>query len=395
MLLEIAKWKENALSPVLFMVDDIANISVKKFQSDTLKIGEDWGQYAQDKNSMWDFLYNNLLKKFPEIKTTFFLVTDKRAPMALGESYTYTERIDKDEKFKAFLQYLHAHPNVELSYHGTTHGTAAVEHEEFLQEWETFATLNEAKVEINRGKELFKSVLGSYPTGGKYCGYEEGKFGASSIAQTGFKWWSYHWDGMMWDKNSTESKYNYDLEFNQGVVDIPTTVDGSTLSLKIVKKIFTKKYLKSLYLYLKEGKTIEGHIESLYNNREVIAVQEHSSPYRTDNRIQYPNIISDMDNLNHIFSLLAKKDVWYATCGELADYYIARENIKIKVDNDRFQLFSDREIESEITLMMPFDGVVFSLYDEEDNFISKFYQKDKKLIITYCFDINKIYKVKI
>ena len=395
MKIEIAKWKDDAVSPVIFMVDDIANIAIKQSDSKELQIGEDWGHYGRDKNSMWDFLSKNLLDKFPKIKTTFFLVTDKRAPMALGEEYTYNKSIVEDKKFIEFLNYLHQHKNVELAYHGTTHGKAAVKHEEFLQEWETFSSLDEALKEIARGKELFKEAVGSYPTGGKYCGYEEGDFGPDSIAKSGFKWWAYHWDGIVWDKNVDETKYNYDLEFNQGVVDIPTTVDAATLSLRNYKQLFTRKYLKSLYLYLVEQKTIERHIESLYQNRQVISIQEHSSPYRTDRVIQYPNIVSDIDNLNYIFTLLSKKDVWYATCNEVADYFINRSNIEISMEgDDSFRLLSKTLTEAEITITIKNNLKQYGLFDKNNKLISEFKAKNNILYLTKNFNINFLYYIK-
>lgn len=393
MKLKIAKWKYNASSPVVFMVDDIANISIKQTKSETLAVGEDWGQYAQDKNSMWDFLNSNLLKKFPKVKTTFFLVADERAPMALDESYSYTGAMNKDEKFMNFLRFLDKHKNIELAYHGTTHGQAGLAHNDFLQEWETFQNLDEAINEIKRGKELFKEVLGSYPSGGKYCGYEEGNFGSKSITKSSFKWWSYHWDGAIWDKNSRDSKYSYDIELKQGVVDIPTTVDGSTLSLKLFTKFFTRKYLKSIYLYLTERKTIEKHIDSLYDNGQVISIQEHSSPYRTDNIIQYPNIVSDINNLKIIFKHLDKKNVWYATCTELADYYIANTNVKLHIDGDTFMFISEKIKEFELTLTLSSDKENIQLYDENGIFLKDFKKNYKINNVTYLFKVNKIYKV--
>jgi len=395
-ILKVSKWKDNAVAPVIFMIDDIANISVKKVSSSHLKIGEDWGQYGFQKNSMWDFLSKNLLNKFTDIKTTFFLVTDKRAPMAIGESYSYNNAIDKDKEFIEFLQYLEKNPSVELAYHGTNHGKASIKHEDFLQEWETFKSLNEAISEIERGKSLFKNIVKSYPTGGKYCGYEAGKFGDESISKTGFKWWCYHWDGILWDKNINNSKYDYDLTLNKGVVDIPSTVDASTLSLKIIKKLFTRKYLKSLYLFLTEGKTIEKHLDTLYNNKEVISIQEYSSPYRTDNRIQYPNIVSDIDNLNYIFSYLSKKDIWYTTCNELADYYLARLNIKIKfIEENKFIILSNQDLSSEITLISQFRGKKVSLCDSEGKFLLNFQKKRDEIYVTYSFERNKEYIISI
>lgn len=392
--LKIAPYKEDAQAPVVFMIDDIANVSIQKKPNTKLKVGEDWGQYGRDKNSMWDFLSTKLLKKFPHLKVTFFLVTDKRAPMALGESYSHNEAINHDIKFQKFLHFLDTHPNVELAYHGTTHGIAFEQHEDFLQEWETFKSLEEAVEETQRGKELFKSVLGHYPTGGKYCGYAIGDFGDQSIAQSQFTWWCHHWDGILWDKGITDATYSYDLSLNHGVVDIPTTVDASTLSLKMLHRLFSRKYLKSWYLYLFKGKRIEEHIESLYENGQVIAIQEHTSPYRTDGITQYPNIVSDIANLKHIFRLLSKKDVWYATCNELAEYYLDRQSSQIRhIYNDTFMLENPNTLKGELTLTMPYEEGTFYLYDIHQKQLGKFEQKHEKLYITHPFVSNTPYQI--
>jgi hypothetical protein len=391
--IKVAKWKENAQAPVVFMIDDIANVLMKKSTSSELQIGEDWGYATRDKNSMWHFLSKNLLEKFPKIKTTFFLVTDVRAGMRMDEKYTYTQAIDKDKKFIEFLKYLDNNPNIELSYHGTSHGKAALKYDDFLQEWETFSSLEEAVSQTNKGKELFKKVLGHYPSGGKYCGYMSGDFGDESIAQTGFKWWSYNYDYLKWDKKDNNPLYTFDLNFNQGVVNIPTTVDASTLSIKMVNKFFKRKYLKSLYYYFVKDMSIESHLESLYTNQEVISIYEHASPYRTDKVIQYPNIVSDIDNLDYLFSILATKDVWYATCDELADYFIDREKIELKVDNNQFELKATLELNSELTLVISNLKEAYSLYDIEHNLLVKSFKKNEHYILTYAFKVNTTYQL--
>ena len=391
--LEVAKWKENAQSPVLLKIDDLANIYVNKSNSKNLQIGEDWGQCAFDKNSMWDFLSKNLLNRFPHIKTTFFLVTKERATITKDTNYTYNQAINCDEKFINFLKYLHAHPSIELSYHGTTHGQAGEDISDFQQEWETFKSIDDALNTIDKGKELFKSTLGDYPMGGKYCGYKEGNFGKESISKSNFKWWCYHEDNLIWDKNSKDSRYRYDLEFIQGVVNIPTTVDASNLSLKIINKMFTRKYLKSIYLLLKEGKTVEKHIESLYQNQEVISVYEHTSPFMSNDTIQYPNIVTDIDNLNLIFSRLEKKDVWYATCNELADYFIDREKVVLAKESEYFVLNAESQLNGELTLKMPYRGEEYALFNEEHTLLKKLTLKGKELHATYPFEINKPYKM--
>jgi len=393
MNISIAKWKDNAQAPVVFMIDDLANVLMKKSNSSSLKIGEDWGYAAQDKNSMWHFLTNNLLNKFPHIKTTFFLVTDVRVSMRIDEKHTYEASMDKDKKFIEFLKYLDGLEKVELSYHGTTHGKAGTTYEEFLQEWETFSSLDEAVSQTNRGRELFKKVLGHYPTGGKYCGYKAGKFGDESIEKTGFKWWSYGEDYLKWDKDDENSNYTFDLSFNRGVVNIPTTVDSSTLSLKIINKWYKRKYLKSLYFYFVRNKSIEKHLESLYNNQEVISIYEHTSPYRTDNVIQYPNIVSNMDNLKYIFSILDKKDIWYATCDELADYYIDREKVELEIEGNTFKLKSREPLNNLLTLVFSNIKESYSLYDMNNKLLTKPIKKNGKYILSYLFEVNKSYQL--
>ena len=394
MNLKIAKWKNATQAPVVFVIDDLANIYIKKTTSTSLQVGEDWGHCSHKKNSMWDFLNKNLLEKFPHIKSTFLLVTGQRTAMTEDASYTYNQAMGDDEEFIKFLKYLQAHPNVELAYHGTTHGKAGETVQDFLQEWETFSTLEEAVSTTKQGKALFNAILGEEPQGGKYCGYKEGKFGKDSIAQSGFKWWSYHEDNHIWDKNSTDPRYKYDLEFIKGVVNIPTTVDASNLSLKIINKIFTRKYLKSIYLYLKEKKTVERHIESLYQNSDVISIYEHTSPYMTTNQTQYPNIVTDIKNLNLIFSILSKKDIWYATCNELADYFIDREKTTLSItDEHEFTLKSNTTLNSELTLTLSNSNVHYALYDENHNFLAHFIAKEKLSYVTYPFKINHTYKL--
>lgn len=114
----------------------------------------------------------------------------------------------------------------------------------------------------------------------------------------------------------------------------------------------------------------------------------------TNDTIQYPNIISDIDNLNLIFTLLKKEHVWYATCDEVANYFIDRNNTKVKINTNSFKLLSDKSLNSEITLTLPYKGEILSLYNEKNQFIKTFILNKQELYITYPFQINKLYKIK-
>lgn len=377
MMIRVAKWKYNSNSPVMFMVDDIANVFIKQDNSENVQIGEDWGHFGDSKNSMWDFLNKNLYSLYPHIKTTFFLVTDKRSAQRTGTDYSYAEAMDKDESFIEFLNMLHKNKKVELAYHGTTHGEASYPHLE--QEWTTYKSLDQAVETIEYGKELFKKVLGEYPKGGKYCGYEKGEYGDISINRTGFLWWCRDWDADL-EKDKTREDLSYDLEYFDNVLDIPSTIDGSYLSVRRPK--FTKKYLITLYKLLRK-KSLERDIYTLYNNKQIISIQEHSSPYRTDNKIQYPNIVSDIKNLQYIFKFLTKLDVWYATGTEIAEYFDMFTNIKIQEDKNSFTLLFNKNIRikegSLITLIVDSSKKKTSIECKNKEYF--FYKKDDITLI--------------
>lgn len=387
--LEIAKWKHNAMSPIVFMIDDLANIYIKKNSLNEVCLGEDWGHFGFKKNSMWNFLENNLYKNYPHIKTTFFLVVGKREPMIKGQEYSYSGAIDKNEEFKNFLQTISKNKNIEIAYHGTTHGKAGNGLSEFKQEWETFENLQQATETILQGKELFKEVLGFYPKGGKYCGYKKGLFGDESINTTGFEWWCRDWDATL--ETKIDDSLSYDCEYFGNVIDIPSSVDGSLYSLKNLK--FNKKYLSSIRHLIKYKTSLENKINQLYTNRQLISIQEHSSPYRTDERLQYPNIVSDIKNLKYVFKLLSKFDVWHATATEVADYFRAYFKTDILFNNNQNEFtfdFNDKLIENtEITLVV--DNSIKSI--QLNNFEYFAYQKNSLNLVDLPIKSNSTYRL--
>jgi hypothetical protein len=109
---------------------------------------------------------------------------------------------------------------------------------------------------------------------------------------------------------------------------------------------------------------------------------------------QYPNIISDIKNLNLIFSILSKKDIWYATSTELANYFIDRENTTIELlEGNSFKLLSNKKLNSELTIIIPIKEKMSSLYSEDGNFIANFLSNNKVSYLTYQFKIDTHYKI--
>ncbi|QZY55337.1 hypothetical protein [Crassaminicella profunda] len=347
MNIKICKWYNNADSPVLLMVDDLANVWVDTSGNGKVGLGEDWGYDKNNKNSSYRYLNEVILKSYPNIKTTFFVPLGPRVGMIENSNIKFiSKRIDCDEQTKSFFRQINDSPKYEIAYHGTTHGKVGKTTSDFIQEWELYQSLDQAIESINKGKKIYKEVFDGYPKGGKYCGYKGGKYGDESIDQTGFLWWNRYFNKDM----GTASKCDIGKDFNpltnfdikifgkNNVIDIPATVYGGMfngcvhLNINTIKGI-AKSILKP-WLINKKYK----ELQYLLNNKLVISIQEHISPARNDSRRQKPNIFDDKESLHMIFEYLKDKNVWYCTGTELAEYYFIRNNIRIIKKNKQFEI---------------------------------------------------------
>lgn len=339
--MKICKWKYGADSPVMFMVDDLCNSWVDINGNGKIDPEEDFGAALGKENSSLNFLENKILNKFPEVKVNFYVPVGKRIGMLLSSPIKmYSAPINESQATKDFFKSIHNNKKYELSYHGTTHGKVFEEAKDQKQEWECFASLDEAISTINTGKNIFKEVTGEYPKGGKYCGYIGDKYGDNSINKTNFLWWHRFWN------RGIEERYNeefcgieknpikaYDIvEFGENrVIDIPSTINGGLFNVSsksIVKKII-KLFLLPYLNYKKRKK-----IDFLLDNNLVISIQEHICPARDDGKRQTPNIFDDKKSLIKIFNYLKDKNVWYCTGTELAEYYYLCKNI-ILLENEK------------------------------------------------------------
>lgn len=171
--ISICKWYNNAASPVLFFIDDFANVWVDANGNEIIDLEEDWGYWKNHKNSSLTFLKEVILKDFSSIKTTFFTPVGVRVGMIEAPKIKITSKmINCDEETKNFFKNVNEQESFEIAYHGTTHGKVGITRNDFKQEWKLFKTIDEAVETINKGKEIYKDVFGCYPKGGKYCGYE-------------------------------------------------------------------------------------------------------------------------------------------------------------------------------------------------------------------------------
>lgn len=344
MEIKIAKWYKNANSPVLFMIDDFANVWIDLNNDGKVNLEEDWGHDKNNINSSFRFLNKKILKYFPEVKVTFFTPVGKRAPVIKSYNVSrFAQPINYDYKTKKFFKSINNDERFEIAFHGLTHGIPGKTAKDFSQEWEAFNSVEEAVNKIEEGKKIYFDTFGRFPKGGKYCGYESNEFSDESVNRTGFLWWCRYWNPKL--KNIPFRK-RFEIKYfgSNKAIDIPSTFSGSYFTFK--KRNSRFRYIVKNCIrpfWIKKG---FNSLEYFLKNKLIISIQEHISPSRVDGKRQTPNIFDDKESLNKIFKFLKHKNVWYAKGTEIAEYFEARENTKvIIVGKDKFKLHYTGRIE--------------------------------------------------
>jgi len=351
MEIKIAKWYKNANSPVLFMIDDFANVWIDLNNNGKVNLGEDWGYAKNNLNSSFRFLNEKILEDFPEVKVTFFTPVGKRSSTIKNYNIPrFAESIDYDYLTKEFFKFINDDKRFEIAYHGLTHGISGENAKDFCQEWKTFNSVEEAINQIEKGKKIYFDTFGKFPKGGKYCGYESNEFSDESINRTGFLWWCRYWNPKL--KNIPFRK-RFEIKYfgSNKVIDIPSTFSGSYFTFKKRNSRFRyiiKNCIKSVWI--KKGFTL---LEYFLKNNLIISIQEHIAPSRVDEKRQTPNIFDDKDSLKTIFNFLKNKNVWYATATEVAEYFEARENTKVFIiGKNKFKFHYTGKIEKPLLTLL-------------------------------------------
>jgi len=341
-----AKWFNDADSPVVLMVDDLNNLCFDINGNGHHSLGEDWGYWRDIYGSSFVFLKNNLVDKFPEIKISFFTVVGNPIICKYSRGKVYKGTISKDDKTAKFFRRVHLSPNFEIAYHGLTHGV--IKDGRYIHEWLSFNSIENALRNIEKGQKICKEVFGKELGGGKYPGYASNIYSDESINRAGFLWWCRHWNyGNFLKAGNDYSVFEMKTFGKNKVVDFPSTVNPSIFPRNPVKKIAT-------LMLRRPYKSLKTHLDNLLINKKIISIQEHAGAIKTNGIRQSPNIIDDISVLCYIFSYLRRKNVWYATCSEIANYYIAFISTNIeKITENNFKLrYNGRIKKPWITLLI-------------------------------------------
>jgi hypothetical protein len=320
LVVEKATWLNDARSPVMLMVDDLANAWHSGRGESRWEPGGDWGGGRRDDGSIFRFLEERLLRDYPEARVTFFTVAGTLAPYTRHQPFSHAAPMDADAESRAFFASLAEDPRFELAYHGYDHGTPGVQTEGFVQEWRGFPSLEAAVTQTTKGLQIFSRAAGAAPLGGKYGGWEYNGFAEEAVAACGFLWWCRDW--MPRDVSGRISDGYYEPQFfGVGpVVALPATVHGHFWSRR--------------------------QIDFLLARRQVISIEEHIAPVRPDGLIQTPNIVDDLEDLRRLYGYLRDRGVWHATGSAIASYVIARERSFIyDITTEGFSVRYDERVE--------------------------------------------------
>ena len=146
-------WKNNADSPVLFFIDDLANKWIDINNDGKITPEGDWGHVGFEENGVLHFLEKEILSLNSKIKTTFFVPVEKRANLiTISKIKSISKPINATDKSKMFFKTINNDKRFEIAYHGTTHGIPGKKPQDFMQEWESYKSLDEALAAINNGK---------------------------------------------------------------------------------------------------------------------------------------------------------------------------------------------------------------------------------------------------
>ncbi|MBN1472273.1 MAG: hypothetical protein JW925_10870 [Syntrophaceae bacterium] len=324
MILSKCRWFNDHQAPCCLMIDDLVPAAV----SLDGKLGphNDWGYLMDGPDSLFSYFKCNLLEKYPEIRGTIFMPLESQRDIAEEKGYSVFRR-DIDLNFVEFTKRFSN--NFELAFHGIRH--TYLNDGQLIYEFENVS--EEDLILLKKKNESF-AAIGIVFKGGKFPGYKYCQNAIHFAKLVNFKW-------LALSANMINKKHpNNELSFiiNSDIVDIPTNLSGNIFSNKLDHAGCLKRTIKYFIFPAKRLKP-EEYLEYLYLNGFPITIQEHFQNQRTDGRRQTPNVYDDIRSLDRIFDFIRNRDIWNATCSEIALYFNSYTNTIIRErNNDEFEI---------------------------------------------------------
>lgn len=308
-MLKKCKWYNNATTATALTIDDLSCGYVDIY-GNGINARTDWGYLGRQEGSIFKYFEDNLLNKYPEIRYTVFLPFGKHSAfMVDGEYPSAGLDIFKSPEFMELINYIISSGN-EIAYHGHNHGSIqpTINPETWCKEYE-YLGYERFKSVVSEDINKFEHNFGKKILGGRMPGYFYDQGVEAIIEESGFKWWSY-------DFTPFAHKHGY----RGKVLDLPTNISGDYFK-------YSSNSIKNLLKQLRN----EQRFNKFVDNGYPVVIAEHFMGARPDGKRQTPNIFDDINSLDKIFGLLRGKDIWYATCSEIAHYIDSYEHTEIKL----------------------------------------------------------------
>lgn len=360
MNLNISKWYKGYQSPAVLMIDDLNDVYINIYQE---KYKNDWGYLCNQEDSAYYFLETKLLNDYPEVKITFFVPYARHS--VVNESINNYKKyaVGERREFTDFLIYLENQGH-EVAHHGSNHGkyineTNLSTYNNFIHEWELFDNIKEGVAITQKGIEVFYKEVGAEVTGGKFCGYIMRNNSLDIIDKCQFEYWCI-------DAKLNPNDSNTYFFGKNNVIALPTNVNGNAfVRLQYKTGNFKRDIVKFFVRFLQPLYNITQytHIDKLYEQGNIISIQEHISPSTSAGGIQASNIVSDIKSLQKIFTYLKRKSIWYATCKEIARYIYVRKNSMLKIYDKIIEIHFNNYKKLEDTFITIESDKNFSLED--------------------------------
>lgn len=325
-MIEKCKYYNNAQTACSLMIDDLVPAAVSI--DGNLGAHNDWGYLMNERNSLYSYFQTKILSKYPEIKGTIFLPLSSQDYIPIHNGYSVSKRNVDDSKFLFFLEQISDY--FEMAFHGNKH-EYSIDNGQAIHEC--------ANINMEQVNRLVSFVNGFSEqtrisfSGGKFPGYNYNELALEIIKKLHAKWWALQ--VTMINKIHPDNDISFDNQLN--VVLVPTNISGDIFK----NHFFTpqsklKQWVKDIIGYKKHSDPIE-YLNYLYKNQYPMTIQEHFQNQKTNGKRQTPNIYDDIWSLDLIYTFLRGKDVWYATCGEIAHYYDSYIHSTIKrIDEKSF-----------------------------------------------------------
>lgn len=326
-MIEKCKYYNDAHSASSLMIDDLVPVSVSIDGKVTDR--NDWGFLMDNEGSLYEYFQTHLLNKYPEIKGTVFLPLSSQDFIPTDKGYNIFKRNVDDSEFLLFLERISS--RFEMAFHGDKH--EYTEKEKSIHECAAMSSTQASQVASVVNNFIEKTEIKF--TGGKFPGYNFNDAALELIKKINGKWWALNVN--MINKVKPENAITFDEQLN--IVLMPTNVSGDIFYHYFsAKPTGIKPLIKNTIKFLigrvnKYGDPLK-YLNYLYQNQLPIIIQEHFQNQKTNGKRQTPNVYDDIWSLDLIYAFMKGKDIWHATCGEIAHYFESYIHTKINIIDD-------------------------------------------------------------